>query len=309
VDAFFTFVLMRVIILGNNSALPAFGRHPSAQAVTVYGEVLLLDCGEGTQLQMQRYGVKWKNVNHIYISHMHGDHYFGLPGLINSMSLLGRTAPLYIYGPAPLKIIIDTVMSAADSQLSYPLHFHALPQGAAIITTTPTYTVQCFPVEHSITCHGFLITTRTRGRRILPDECARYDIPSTHFESLKQGNDYTAPDGTVVKNEWVTADGPIPRRYAYCADTIHTESFLPYIKGADAMYHEATYLSADTEKATARFHSTAAQAAMLARKANVRKLILGHFSSRYKDLEPFRQEAEAVFPGTIISVEGIAYNL
>ncbi|GAA4464127.1 ribonuclease Z [Nemorincola caseinilytica] len=300
---------MRVTILGNNSALPAFGRHPSAQTVTVFGEVLLLDCGEGTQLQMQRYGVKWKNVHHIFISHLHGDHYFGLPGLINSMSLLGRIAPLHLYAPAGLRPIIDAILAVADTRLCYELHFHPLPAGTEVIADTDVFSVTCFPLQHGIECHGFLVTTKTRGRRILPDRCKEYGIAPEYFEALKRGEDHTMPDGTVVKNAWVTADGPAPKKYAYCSDTVYTESFLPLIQGADGIYHEATYLHQDAARAAMRHHSTAIQAATLAQKANARTLLLGHFSSKYKELEPFREEAATIFPNVVIGMEGMAYDL
>lgn len=300
---------MRITILGNNSALPAFGRHPTAQTVTVYGEILLLDCGEGTQLQMQRYGIKWKNVHHIFISHLHGDHYFGLPGLINSMSLLGRVAPLHLYGPAGLKPILDAILAAANTVLCYELHFHPLPTAPSLLVDTPSFRVDCFPVEHGIACYGFLIAMKTRGRRILPVQCNEYGILPEHFEELKQGLDFTAADGTVIKNEWVTTDGPRPKKYAYCTDTLFTESFLPSIQGADMIYHESTYLEADAEKAGARFHSTAIQAAKLAKLANAKQLLLGHFSSKYKDLEAFREEAATYFPDVIVSVEGTVYDL
>lgn len=300
---------MRVTILGNNSALPAFGRHPTAQTVTVYGEILLMDCGEGTQLQMQRYGVKWKNVHHIFISHLHGDHYFGLPGLINSMSLLGRSAPLHLYAPRGLKAILEAILNVANTTLCYPLHFHELPDGEGLLVETEAFMVHCFPVQHSIDCHGFLVTTKTRGRRILPEKCAEHGIEPEHFESLKQGNDYITATGGVIKNEWVTENGPIPKKYAYCADTIYTESYLHLIQNADAIYHEATYLEQDADRATARFHSTAMQAATLAQKAGVKQLLLGHFSSKYKELEAFKEEATSIFPNTVVAVEGVAYDL
>lgn len=300
---------MRVTILGNNSALPAFGRHPTAQAVTVYGEVLLIDCGEGTQSQMQRYGVRWRNVHHIFISHLHGDHYFGLPGLINSMSLLGRTAPLHLYAPAELEPIIKSILEVADTILSYQLYFHALPPEGGLIADDPSFSVVAFPVEHRIQCHGFLIERKTRGRKLLPQRCADYGIPSEYYDTLKQGADYVRDDGSVVKNEWVTEDGPEVKRYAYCADTLFTQSFLHFIKGADTIYHECTYLEADREKAIARHHSTAAQAAEMANLAGAKQLLLGHFSSKYKELEPFREEAAAIFPNVFVSIEGTAYEI
>ncbi len=300
---------MKVTILGNNSALPAFGRHPSAQAVSVYGEVLLIDCGEGTQIQMQRYGLRWRSVHHIFISHLHGDHYFGLPGLINSMSLLGRTAPLHLYAPAELKPILDSILSVADTVLSYPFYFHPLPEGTELLVDDPSFSVTCFPVEHRIQCHGFLIERKTRGRKLLPDKCVEYDIPAAYYEYLKQGQDYERKDGTLVKNEWVTEDGPAIKKYAYCADTLFTDSFLPIIQGADTIYHECTYLEKDAAKAVARYHSTAAQAAQLAKMANAKQLLLGHFSSKYKELEPFMEEASAIFPNVFVSIEGTAYEI
>ena len=300
---------MKVTILGNNSALPAFGRHPTAQAVSVYGEVLLIDCGEGTQSQMQRYGLRWRSVHHIFISHLHGDHYFGLPGLINSMGLLGRVAPLHLYAPAELKPIIDSILSVADTVLSYPLYFHPLPEGTALLVDDTLFSVTCFPVEHRIQCHGFLIERKTRGRKLLPGKCAEYGIPADFYETLKQGNDYERPDGLLVKNEWVTEEGPTVKRYAYCADTLFTDSFLHVVQGVDTIYHECTYLEKDAHKAIAHHHSTAAQAAQMAKMANAKQLLLGHFSSKYKDLEPFREEASAIFQNVFVSVEGIAYEV
>jgi ribonuclease Z len=300
---------MKVTILGNNSALPAFGRHPTAQAISVYGEVIMFDCGEGTQIQMQRAGVKWRKLQHIFISHLHGDHYFGLPGLINSMSLLGRTLPLHVYGPPQLGPMIDKILEVADTVLCYPYHFHALPEGAAELVDNSSFTVTCFPVEHRIACHGFMIERKTRGRKLLPDKCAEYGVPAQFYDRLKHGEDYTGEDGQVVRNEWVTEDGPSPRKYAYCADTAFTESFLPYIMGADTIYHECTYLESEAEKAGKRFHSTARQAAEVARMAGAKQLLLGHFSSKYKELDAFREEASEIFPNVLVTQEGVAYEI
>jgi ribonuclease Z len=300
---------MKVTILGNNSALPAFGRHPTAQAVSVYGELLLIDCGEGTQIQMQRYGLRWRSVHHIFISHLHGDHYFGLPGLLNSMSLLGRTAPLHLYAPVELKAILDAILEVADTVLSYAFYFHALPEGVQLLVDDPSFSVTCFPVEHRIQCHGFLVERKTRGRKIVPGKCAEFEIPAAFYERLKQGEDYERKDGLIVKNEWVTEEGPAIKRYAYCADTLFTNSFLPVIQGADTIYHECTYLERDADKAVARFHSTAAQAAQIAKLANAKQLLLGHFSSKYKELDEFREEAAEIFPNVFVSIEGVAYEI
>lgn len=300
---------MKVTILGNNSALPAFGRNPTAQVVSVYGEYLLLDCGEGTQVQMQKFGMKWRKLNHIFISHMHGDHYYGLFGLINSMSLLGRTAPLHLFGPAALEPLLMKTLELADTELCYPFFFHALPEGSERLVDTDTFSVTCFPVEHRIACHGFLIESKTRGRKLLPEKCRELEIPRYYYDKLKAGADYERKDGTVIKNEEVTTDGPQPKKYAYCADTLYTDSFLPYIKGADVIYHESTYLHDDAEKAKMRFHSTALQAAELAKKADAKLLLLGHYSSKYRELAPFREEAMTVFPNTMVTIEGTTYDV
>jgi ribonuclease Z len=300
---------MRVTILGNNSALPAFGRHPTAQVVAVGGELVMLDCGEFAQTQMQRFGFKWRNLQHIFISHLHGDHYFGLPGLINSMSLLGRVLPLHLYAPAPLENILQQILDVADTQLSYPFYFHPLPEGDALLADTANFSVSCFPVSHRIPCHGFIVESKTRGRRLLPEKCREFDIPAYFYDRLKQGEDYEGKDGSIIKNEWVTQDGPSPKKYAYCADTIFTDSFLHFIKEADTVYHECTYLHDDVEKATARFHTTARQAAELAKMANTKQLLLGHFSSKYKDLQPFYEEASPIFPNVHVTVEGVTYEI
>jgi ribonuclease Z len=300
---------MKVTILGNNSALPAFGRHPTSQVVSVYGDLIMLDCGEGAQIQMQRYGLKWRRLQHIFISHMHGDHYFGLPGLINSMSLLGRTLPLHLYAPAPLEPILKAILEVADTVLSYPFHFYPLPEGGAVLVDNESFKVSCFPVNHRIPCHGFLIERKTRGRKLLPEKCLEYEIPAYYYDKLKEGADYERKDGLVIKNEWVTTDGPQPKKYAYCADTVFTDSFASYIEGADTIYHECTYLEADAEKAAARFHSTAIQAARVAEMAKAKQLLLGHFSSKYKDLEPFRAEASTIFPNVQVTMEGSAYEI
>mgnify|MGYP001168301761 CR=1 FL=1 len=300
---------MNVTILGNNSALPAFGRNPTAQVVSVYGEHLLIDCGEGTQVQMQKHGIKWSKLNHIFISHLHGDHYFGLPGLINSMSLLGRQADLHLYAPAPIMPMLQNILDWADTVLTYRLHFHPMPEGNELLVETDNFKVTCFPVEHRIACHGFLVESKTRGRKILPAQCRDYEIPRYYYDKLKQGEDYEHKDGTIIKNEWVTTEGPEVKKYAFCADTLFTDSFIPYIQGVDTIYHETTYLHEDAEKAKARYHSTPVQAAEVAKMAGAKQLLIGHFSSKYRELAPFREQAMTVFPNTLVAIEGNCYDI
>jgi ribonuclease Z len=300
---------MKVTILGNNSALPAYGRYPTAQVVSLYGVDILLDCGEGTQIKMQQYGIRWRHMDHIFISHLHGDHYFGIFGLLTSMSLLGRSAALHLYAPAPLEAMIHSVLKAANNELAYPLFFHPLPDGAGLLVDHKLFSVFCFPVEHRIDCHGFLVTRKTRGRKLLPEKAAEAGIPSYFYERLKLGEDYVDKTGRVIPNEYVTEDGPSPKRYAYCADTLYTESFIEHVRGVDLLYHESTYLGDNEERARLRYHSTAAQAATFAKKAGVTQLLLGHYSSKYKDISAFLQEASAIFPNTLASEEGAAYEL
>jgi len=298
-----------ITILGNNSALPAFGRHPTAQVVTVNGQDVLLDCGEGTLMQLQVYNIRWARINHVFISHLHGDHYFGIFGLITSLSLFGRVAPFHIYAPAALEGLIQNMLSVANTHLCFPLHFHALPEGAALLVDEKTFSVSCFPVAHRIATHGFLVTAKTKGRKLLPEKARAYQIPTYFYQRLKAGEDYETKDGTIIKNEWVTEEGPHPLRYAYTADTVFTDSFLPYIAGVDCLYHESTYLSDNEEKAQARFHSTARQAAEIARRAGVRLLLLGHYSSRYQQLDAFVAEAREVFASVIATEEGRVYEV
>lgn len=300
---------MKVTILGNNSALPAFGRNPTSQVVSVFGQYIMLDCGENTQSQMHRHAVKWSKLTHIFISHMHGDHYFGLPGLINSMSLLGRQAPVYLYAPAPIMPMLQEMLDLADTVLSYPLHFTPIPEGSAVLADTDKFKVTSFPVEHRIQCHGFLVESKTNGRKIQPAKCHEYEIPRYYYDKLKQGEDYERKDGTVIKNELLTTEGPAVKKYAYCADTLYTDSFLQYIKDVDTIYHESTYLHAEAEKAAARYHSTPIQAAEIAKKANAKQLLLGHYSSKYRDLHPFREEARTVFDNTFVTIEGNSYDI
>jgi ribonuclease Z len=301
---------IKLTILGNNSAIPAYDRHPTAQVIDIREQLFLIDCGEGTQMQMQRYNIRRRRINYIFISHLHGDHYFGLIGLLTSMGLMGRNADLYLFGPPMLRQIIDVHLAAASILLPYKIVFVPLAEGeAALLVDTPHYAVKSFPVEHRIACHGFLFIAKSSGRKLNPEKCREYEIPSSFYPRLKMGEDYTRKDGEVVKNELVTEDGPKDKTYAYCADTRYTLSYIEHIKGVDAMYHESTYLDDLRTRAEERFHSTALQAAELASLAGVQKLFLGHFSSKYQDLSVFHTEASSIFPDVTITVEGDTYDL
>lgn len=295
-----------VTILGNNSAVPAHDRHPTAQAITIAGEVLLLDCGEGTQLQIKNYHVKRSRITRIFISHLHGDHYFGLIGLISSMALINRTAPLHLYAPAALQELIDLQLKVSDSVLPYPLIFHPLREAGTLVAASK-YSVEVFPVEHRIECYGFLIRENHAPRKINPERTRQFDVPHAYFEKLQWGADYETKDGRLLTNESLTLPGKKNLSYAYCADTLYTDSFLPYIKNVDLLYHESTYLDDFEHQARERFHSTARQAAMVAGKAGAGRLLLGHFSSKFKEVAQFEVQAREVFPCSELSQEGVTY--
>jgi ribonuclease Z len=300
--------MLAVTILGNNSAVPAFDRHPTSQVVTLDNHLFLVDCGEGTQIQMIRYKIRRSRVSHIFISHLHGDHYFGLVGLINSFGLLSRFQELHVYGPAPLQQIIDMQLQVANTTLPYALTFHTI-SGEGVLVDNEDFIVKCFPTNHRIECYGFSFHERKTRRKLLADKAREYDIPVSFFDRLKSGEDFIRPDGTVISHRMVTEDLPRGKSYAFCADTKYDESIIPYIRDADMIYHETTYLDLLQARAAERFHSTTRQAALIAKKANVKKLLVGHFSSKYDTLEEFEQETREVFPNSELAIEGVTYRV
>jgi ribonuclease Z len=298
--------MFAVTILGNNSALPAHNRHPTAQIVTINDQLLLIDCGEGTQMQLSRYKVKRRKLNHIFISHLHGDHYFGLIGLVTSMGLLGREQPLHLYAPPGLDAIIQLQLEVAATSLPFELIYHPLTK-AEIILDNQKFSVECFNTQHRIPCWGFLIREKKLPRKLDKDKAIEFMIPASFYNSLKEGLDYITKDGSIVSNNQVTIPNSAPRSYAFCADTIYDERIADIAKDVTLLYHEATYLKDLEERAAARFHSTTIQAAMIAKKANANQLLLGHFSSKYEFLDDYLTEATAVFPNTQLAIEGVTF--
>ncbi len=297
-----------VTILGNNSALPAFDRHPTAQVVTIDQYQFLIDCGEGTQMQLSRYKIRRSRINHIFISHLHGDHYFGLPGIITSMGLLGRDTDLHIYASPLLENILHSILQAANAVLPYNLHFHAIAE-EGILVEDPKFSVECFKVLHRIECWGFLFRERKKLRKINKEAIRFYNISSVNFERLKMGENIITEDGKTVLNEEVTLPNIPARSYAFCADTIYNEPIADKVKDVSLLYHETTYLKALEERAAARFHATTIQAANIAVKANAESLLIGHFSSKYENLDEFLTEATEVFPNTQLAIEGVTYRI
>jgi ribonuclease Z len=300
--------MLALTILGNNSAIPAFDRYPTAQVLQTQEEGYLIDCGEGTQMQMSKYKIRRSKINHIFISHLHGDHYFGLPGLLTSMSLLGRTHDLHLHAPYPLEQIIQLQLGAAKTELSYKLYFHPLGDEKEIMNDSKM-SVTSFKVQHRIECWGFLFREKKNPRKIDADRIKSFDIPASFYERLQKGEDYVTKKGTIIPNEEVTIAAPAAKSYGYCADTIYDETLVDKIKHVDLLYHETTYLKGDEHKAAARFHCTTLQAAAIAEKAEVKKLLIGHFSAKYELLDDFLTEACSVFPNTELALAGICYKL
>jgi len=300
--------MLSVTILGNNSAVPAFNRHPTSQVVTQDGTNYLVDCGEGTQIQMIKYKIRRGKISHIFISHLHGDHYFGLVGLLNTFNLLSHQQELHVYGPAPLQQIIEMQLKVADTAMCYPLHFHTITKNEVLVDNDKIK-ISCFRTNHRIECYGFHFQEKDSKRRLLIDKVRKMEIPVSFYGSLQEGKDYITPKGQVIYNDEVTSDPERGKRYAFCADTKYDESLIEHIYGCDMIYHETTYLDNMRDKANDRFHSTTKQAAELARKAMVNKLLIGHFSSKYATLEQFLSEAKEVFANTELAIEGNTYDI
>lgn len=294
-----------VLILGNSSATPMYGRHPTSQVLNFNEQLFLIDCGEGTQMQLFRYGIRSTKINHIFISHLHGDHYLGLVGLLSSQHLVGRQADLHLYGPAPLKEILDLQFKHSDTRLRYALIFHPTNESQAeLILDTPMLRVTSFPLRHRIACTGFRFDEGKRAASLKADAIERLQIPTAYLKLLKKGIDYVAKDGTVFPASELTTPPPPARSYAYCSDTVLSPDYLPYIADVDLLYHESTFMHDMVDRAKETFHTTSLEAGEVAKTVGAKKLLLGHYSARYKDLQPLLQESRTVFSNTELSEEG-----
>lgn len=297
-------------ILGSNSATPAYGRFMTAQSLVLKDRHFLIDCAEGTQIRMQQFGVKLQRINHIFISHLHGDHIFGLPGLILSMSLNRRTEDLCIYSPPGLKELIDTQLRISESHLGFTINYtETNPEISQRLFEDELLTVDSIPLDHRVPAHGFLFREKPAPRKMRREKIEEYKIPFQVINDLKKGADWVMPDGTVVLNEELTLAPTATRSYAFCSDTRYSEKIIPYIKGVDLLYHEATFMHDMLENAELTGHSTALQAATIAKAAEVKKMIIGHFSARYSDLQALLAEAQERFPNTELAIDGTVYSI
>lgn len=301
-------------ILGSNSALPAFGRNPTAQLLNVNNHYYLIDCGEGTQMQLRRFGIKMQRIKVVFISHLHGDHYFGLIGLLNSMHLLGRTQSITIVGPKDLKQILDLQMDVAHGKLQFEIKYVFTDFIEKEKQLHPVYsdneiTVCAFPLKHRILCSGFLFTEQEKDLHFKAEMIQKFDIPVHKIPEIKKGADLVLEDGTVIPNSQLTYPPQPPRSYAFCTDTAPQDYLKKLLHKVDLLYHESTFTEEHADRAKKTFHSTASQAAEIANGAEVGKLLLGHYSARYKDLEEVLHEAQAIFKESLLTIEGEEYHI
>lgn len=289
-------------ILGYNSAIPTVKSAPTAQFLEMEERCFLIDCGEGTQVQLRKAKAKFSKINHIFISHLHGDHVFGLPGLISSFRLLGRETPLHVYGPKGIKEMMETIFRITETHQGFEVVFHELSsKKSEKVYEDNRVEVFTIPLDHRIYCNGYLFKEKPKERHLNMQEISKYpEIEICDYHNLKRGKDIQLSDGYILKNENLTKPAEPSASYAFCSDTRYLESIIPIIKNVDVLYHEATFLHDLKKMADYTGHTTALEAAKIARKANVKKLILGHFSNRYNDLSVFLNEACEIFPETYL---------
>ena len=299
-----------VNILGCGSALPTTRHFPSCQVINFREKFFMIDCGEGSQLQLRKSRIKFSRLNHIFISHLHGDHCFGLIGLISTLGLLGRTATLHIYSHKDLESILKPQLEYFCKGMSYEIAFHSInPYKQEVIYEDRSLTVSTIPLRHRIPSCGFIFEEKPSLRHIKREMIEFYNIPIAYLNCIKNGYDFITEDGHTIPNEMLTTAPEAIRKYAYCSDTIYNPSIIEQINGVDLLYHEATFAGSEISRAQETFHTTAAQAASIAKDANVKRLVIGHFSARYEDETILEQEASTIFKDTILAKENIKISL
>jgi ribonuclease Z len=299
-----------ITILGCGSAMPTTLHHPPSQLIDMNEKLFMIDCGEGTQLQMRKYKARMSKLHSLFISHLHGDHIFGLPGLISTLSLLGRTADLNIYAHKEIDFLLNPLLTYLGSHLSFKINLFPLnPHSEEKLFENKMMRVTSFPLKHRIDTNAFLFEQKQSPRHIKREMIDYYHVPVKQINEIKNGADYLCSDGNLILNEHLTTPGKPSRKYAYCSDTAYSPEIITYIKNVDLLYHEATFAESERNRAEETFHSTAQQAAEIALAAGVKKLMIGHFSSRYNETESLLKEAMAVFPNTELAVEGKIVSL
>ncbi len=292
-------------ILGSSSATPTQNRHPTAQVLNIRERFFLIDCGEGTQSQLVRYKIKYSRIGHIFISHLHGDHYLGLMGLLSTMHLQGRNNEIHIYGQQELMDIIELQLRLSQTVLRYNLIFHPVKNySGTIILEDEDLSVSTISLNHRIPCTGFLFKEKPKPRKLLINKMKQYNIPFKYYAGIKNGENYEDDFGNIIPNKELTISAGRPRSYAFCSDTVYLEHLADEVRGVDLLYHESTFMHDLLDRAKATFHSTSIEAATVAKNAGVQRLVIGHFSARYKDLAPMLEEARTIFPESELALEG-----
>mgnify|MGYP003775269395 FL=1 len=301
---------MKVTVLGSSSALPTSQRYPSAHVLTAHGRMFLIDCGEGTQMQLRKCSIRFGRINDIFISHLHGDHVFGLYGLLSTFNLMGRTNPIRLHAPANYDLLLRSHLSDFDIHLNFEIVFVPL-QGndPAIVYEDKHLTVVAFPLKHRIQAYGFVFREKPADRNIIKEKIEEYSIPSYRIPGIKKGQDFVNDEGMVIKNDEITVPPPKPLSYAYCSDTMYFARLSSFVKSVDLLYHEATFDGSMEKLARKVMHSTTLDAAKTALKANAGTLMIGHFSARYDDVTSLVEEARTIFPSTIPAIDGNTYNI
>ncbi|MDG1041642.1 MAG: ribonuclease Z [Flavobacteriaceae bacterium] len=300
---------MKLSILGCYSATPRIIAHTTSQVLETRGHLFLIDCGEGTQVELRRHKIKFNQIKHVFISHLHGDHYFGLIGLISTFRLLTRETDLHIYGPKGLKEIITLQLKLSNSWTNFKLIFHELSsKESELVFEDDKVSVHTIPLDHRVYTNGFIFKEKPFERKLDIEKAKALNIDKAYFRKLKQGADVVNEDDEVIKNSAVTLDGKQPKSYAFCSDTAYKEDIIPILKDVDVLYHESTFLEDHEHLCVKTKHSTAKQAATIALKANAKHLILGHYSTRYGGLEGFKSEAETVFSDVLLAEDGKTFT-
>ena len=301
---------MKLTILGCYAATPRTITNPTSQVLEIRNRMFLIDCGEGTQVQLRKNKIKFSKINHIFISHLHGDHFYGLVGLISTFMLLNRQTDLHIYGPKGIKEIILLQLRFSNSFTGYNLYFHELEaKESETIYEDEKVIVKTIPLKHRIYTNGFLFQEKNIERKLNVEAVENYEIDKVYFNKIKYGGDITLDNGTIIPNSELTFDPQVAKSYAFCSDTMYDESIIPLIKNVDYLYHESTFLESEAHLSERTMHSTAKQAATIALKAKVKHLILGHYSTRYGNIEYFKTEAQTIFSNVLLADDGREFEM
>ncbi len=300
---------MKLTILGCYAATPRTISNPTSQVLEIKNRLFLIDCAEGTQVQLRKSKVKFSKINHIFISHLHGDHFYGLVGLISTFMLLNRESDLTVYGPKGIKEIILLQLRASGSYTGYNLYFHELDSNQSeTIFEDDRVVVKTIPLRHRVYTNGFLFQEKNIERKLNIEAVENYNIDKVYYNKIKYGGDITLANGTIIPNSHLTFDPEPAKSYAFCSDTMYDETIIPLIENCDVLYHETTFLESEAEKAESTMHTTAKQAATIAAKAKVKQLLLGHYSTRYANIELFKEEATTIFPDVLLADDGRVFE-